>query len=304
MFSGHLTHLRTKIAVALFAAVTVMPLLGPADPAGASCGRPSGCNRYELIHAGATYDWYPAAQRYEFKHRDGRRPPRTWTHGGAASKEWAERFGTLKVEQRRGDVVTDWNQSRRLGRWEVRFRSKTGTPHTPAGTTPYAVKIELVPAGTPTTRCARESILMAGYNPSNTRRTAKVGVTRPGFKAMASVTTAGPLYDVTSWNGAQNRRQGAWRAWAVEVSRNHISWFLDGRVIRRDNRPAALIGKPLHLRLSLLSSPGREMAPGTTQLDWARYWSPKRTTHAKKKVRALRSAPALTTVTRSPAPGC
>lgn len=304
MISGHVKHLRTKLAVALLASVVVVPLLGPAESASASCGRPSGCNRYELIHAGATYDWYPAAKRFEFKHRDGRRPPAAWSHSGSQPKEWAERYGTLKAEQRRGDLVTDWRQSRRYGRWEVRFRSKTGTPHTKPGTTPYAVKIELVPAGTRAGRCARESILMAGYNPATTRRTARVGVTRPGFNAMAAATPVGPLYDVTTWNGAQDPRRGAWRAWAVEVGRDHISWFLDGKVIRRENRPAALIGKPLHLRISLLSTSGKEMAPGTTQLDWARYWSPKRQTHAKKKVRALRNAPGLSTVSKSPAPGC
>jgi hypothetical protein len=304
VISGHFSRLRTKLAVALLAPAIVVPLLGPSGPASASCGRPSGCNRYELIHAGATYDWYPAARRFEFKHSDGRRPPRAWSHAGSRPTEWDERFGTLKVEQRSGDSVTDWRQSHRLGRWEVRFRSKTGTPHTPAGTTPYAVKIELVPAGTPATRCSSESVLMAGYNPATTRRTARIGVTRPGFRSMAAATTNGPLYDVTTWNGAQNTRQGAWRAWAVEVGRNHISWFLDGRVVRRENRPAALIGKPLHLRISLLSTRGREMAPATTQLDWARYWSLKRTTHARQKVRALRSAPGLATVSRSPAPGC
>ena len=46
------------------------------------------------------------------------------------------------------------------------------------------------------------------------------------------------------------------------------------------------------------------MAPTVTQLDWARYWSLKRTTKTKKKVRALRHAPALTPRVRSAAPGC
>jgi hypothetical protein len=145
---------------------------------------------------------------------------------------------------------------------------------------------------------------MAGYDPATAGRTATVGVTRPGFRAAAPARTVGPLFDVRTWNGAQDERVGAWRVWAVEVTRNHISWFLDGRVIRRENRPAALIGKPLHLRLSLLSVPGAQMAPSVTQLDWARYWPMKRTTKAKKKLRALRNAPGLTQVAGSPAPGC
>jgi hypothetical protein len=302
MFSGHLTHLRTKIAVALLASVTVVPLLGPAEDAAASCGRPSGCNRYELIHAGSTYGWYPAAIRDEFFSSAGTRPPSTWTLTRGRADKWHDQYGTFSIEQRSGYSITDWNRARRVGRWEVRFRSKTGTPRVPDGR-PYQVKLELVPSGA-ATRCAPESILMAGYDPATAGRTAHVGVTRSGFRAAAPATPVGPLFDVTTWNGTQDERVGAWRVWAVEVTRNHISWFLDGRVIRRENRAAALIGKRLHLRLSLLDVPGAEMEPTVTQLDWARYWSLKRTTHARKKVRALRRAPGLTTVSRSPAPGC
>lgn len=305
MLPRHLSRLRTRLAAAvtvpLLASALALPLVGPASAG--SCGRASGCNRYELIHAGSTYGWYPAATRNEFITADGLRPPRSWSYVGTPSA-WSDRYGTLQVEQRSGDLFTDWNLSHRTGRWEVRFRSKTGTPRTPSGLTPYRVKIELVPSGTGATRCAPESVLMTGYDPATAGRTARVGVTRPGFRASAPATPVGPLFDVTSWNGTQDEHVGAWRVWAVEVARTHISWFLDGRVIRREARPAALIGKPLHLRLSLLSTLGAEMAPTFTQLDWARYWTLKRTTKAKKKVRALRRAPALTATATSPAPGC
>jgi hypothetical protein len=278
-------------------------LPGPVASAKAgSCGRASGCNSYELIHSGSTYGWYPAGIRHEFKSAAGVTPPRAWTRTGTPDS-WRDKYGTLQVEQSHGDVITDWNQTRSTGRWEVRFRSRTGSQRVPTGT-PYQVKIELVPTGTPATRCAPESVLMAGYNPATAGRTATVGLTRPGFRAAAAATPGGPLFDSRTWNGTQSARVGAWRVWAVEVTRDHISWFLDGRVIRREARPAALIGKPLHLRMSLLSTPGAQMAPTVTQLDWARYWSLKRTTKAKKKLRALRTAPALAQVAQSPAPGC
>jgi hypothetical protein len=292
----------------LLAPIALLVGLAAPLPAGAigkpgSCGRPSGCNRYELIHSGSTYGWYPAGVRNEFFSKDGPRPPRTWSFTGTPTA-WSDKYGTLQVEHQTGDVITDWNQSRLRGRWEVRFRSKTGTGRTPAGLTPHQVKLELVPAGTPATRCAPSSILMAGYDPAASGRTAVLGVTRPGFVAAAPATPVGPLFDVKSWNGTQDERVGAWRVWAVEVGRDHISWFLDGKIVRRENRPEALLGTKLHLRLSLLSTPGATMAPTTTQLDWARYWTLKRTTKGKKKVRALTHAPGLASVTTSPAPGC
>jgi hypothetical protein len=291
-------------ALAAFAALLLpLTLLTPVASAKAgSCGRPSGCNRYELIHSGSTYGWYPAGIRHEFFTSAGTRPPAVWRLTAGRADKWHDQFGTFSIEQRSGYSITDWTQARRTGRWEVRFRSKTGTPKFSDGR-PYQVKLELVPAG-PAIRCAPESILMAGYDPATAGRTAQVGVTRPGFRAAAPATPVGPLFDVTTWNGTQSERVGAWRVWAVEVARDHISWFLDGRVIRRENRPAALIGKRLHLRLSLLDVEGAEMEQTVTQLDWARYWTLKRTTKKPKKLRALRRAPGLTQVENSPAPGC
>lgn len=263
-----------------------------------SCGRASGCNRYELIHAGATYDWYPAAIRHEFKTSAGPRPPKVFSVAGSPST-WRDLHGTLLTEATHGNVVTDWNQARARGRWEVRFRSRSGSWRQPDGR-PYAVKVELVPASAPSA-CAPRSIVMASYNQGGSRRVATVGVRNGAFRAAAPVRAAGPIYDVRKWNNAQSKKRGAWRVWAVEVTRNHISWFLDGRIVKRENRPAALLGQQLHLRISLLGGAG--MAPTATQLDWARYWSLKRTTKAKKKVRQLRRAPALV-AGRNPTPGC
>lgn len=285
-------------------------LLAPSTSAeAASCGRPSGCNRYELIHAGSTYGWYPAAQRQEFEksgtgeRRDGHRPPRAWSLAGQTD-EWNERYGTLQTKQSVGDSFADWNRSHRYGRWEVRFRSKTSRTRSEPGSRDYQVKLELVPSGAPARRCTPQSILMAGYDPATAGRTATVGVSSSRGRLAAGARTVGPLYDVDQWKPQQNVHDAAWRVWAVEVTRTHVSWFLDGKVIRRENRSAAQIRKPLHLRLSLLSVPGGPMARVVTQIDWARYWPLKHQTKSKRKLRQLRNAPGLSTVRRNPAPGC
>jgi hypothetical protein len=294
------SRLRARAGVLSTITALALALALPAPVAEAkkgSCGRASGCNHYELIHAGSTYKWYPAGIRNEFESRSGPTPPKSWSKVGTPNI-WRDQSGTLFTEQSRGDLFTDWSPSKVRGRWEVRFRSKVGVPREDINT-PYRVKLELVPAGTPS-RCASSSIVMASYD-QRSPRTATVGVRRPGFKASAPVRARGPIYDVHQFDPAQNVRQGAWRVWAVEVGRDHISWFLDGKVVRRENRPAALIGKPLHLRISLLTVPGATMTTAVTQVDWARYWPLKHTTHNKKKLRALRTAPGLT---RSTTPSC
>jgi hypothetical protein len=284
---------------------TLLALVGtllspPASALGApgSCGRPQGCNAYELIHAGSTYSWWTSKViRHEFETTGEQlssapnRVPGPFSHVGT-TQTWAKKYGTLQIEQPVGDVYTDWNQSRRYGRWEVRFRSKTGAVNrnVPADLPAYQVKLELVPSGPPT-RCAPASIVMASYAQTPGSR-ASVGLDRPGLHQAATATPAGPLFDAKSWTPTQNARYGAWRVWAVEVTRTSVSWFLDGHIIRRLPIEDAMRGQRLHMRLSLLSTPGAvRMAPLATQADWFRYYPLGRTTTKKRLVRELRRAP-------------
>jgi len=279
---------------------TLLPQSASALGAPGSCGRPSGCNRYELIHAGSTYAWWTGRViRHEFETTgeqlsDAANPvPGPFSHTGTPTM-WAKRYGTLEthIEAPAGDVTTDWNQSRRYGRWEVRFRSKTGDnkPKTPAGLPPYAIKIELVPSGAPA-RCAPESVVLASYAQTPGSR-ATVGLDRPGLHRSAVATPSGPLFDVNDWNPTQDSRYGAWRVWAVEVTKKSVSWFLDGRIIRRLPIKNAMRGQRLHLRISDLGTPGfGQMDPLVTQTDWFRYYPLGRTTTKKRLVRQLRRAP-------------
>lgn len=287
----------------------VLPSAGAAAPG--SCGRPSGCNSYELIHAGSTYAWWTSKViRHEFETTgeqlsgEDNPVPGPFSYTGTPDN-WAKKYGTLQIEQSTGDLVADWNQPRRYGRWEVRFRSKTGTTsrRVPDGLPAYQVKLELVPTGA-AQRCAPASVVMASYD-QNGSGTATVGLHRPGLHRAATVTPAGPLYDVDTWNGTQDVHVGAWRVWAVEVTRTSVSWFLDGRIVNRLPITNAMRGQRLHLRLSLLATPGAaQMDPTVVQADWFRYYPLGRTTKKKRLVRQLKRAPQPARVAGNPSVGC
>lgn len=292
-------------------------------PKAGPCGRVTGCTRFELVHAGSTYGWYPTAQRYEFETRDKVLPPPVWSHTGTPT-EWEDHFGTLMVAADRGDVVTTWQQAHRTGRWETRFRSVTWTPRaktpkpsptatptssTAPGTPPtvapsptveasaqaasaptadYRVQVRLVPAnGAP---C--EWVSMLDYSPSS-QNTATFQIETPSASFTDVLTTPRHVGDVGNWD-KQGDASSSWHEWGVEVAKDHISWFVDGHVAASERRPQALMGVPLKMQFALVSEPGVSMVPATMQIDWARYWTLKHHTRKKALERQLSAAPATT----------
>ncbi|WP_300677291.1 hypothetical protein [Nocardioides sp.] len=291
----------------------------PATAAAGSCGRAAGCTKFELIHAGSTYGWWPEARRYEFKSRDGVVPPAVWQHSGKTAVWGAGSVGTgtllTKLEPDSGDAFTNWREGWVNGRWEVRFRSISqrdpgvnsiklkaadGTVTTvPA--TDYKVRLELVPSGTVDQRCSPTSVLMAGYDPAN-RRTAAIGVTATDGSYAGTVTPWSQVGDLDSkrhWAGPVNSKKSAWHVWAVELKPTVITWFMDGKVVRRAPRPVSTRATAFSFREGLLGStnPAVHTAYTSTQIDWARYWTLKRTTKKKRLLKQLRTAPLLARTT-------
>ena len=58
--------------------------------------------------------------------------------------------------------------------------------------------------------------------------------------------------------------------YAVEVARDHITWFLDGRPIATVKDRAAISDVPLTLRLSLQGDGNKEMNRTRAMFDWMR----------------------------------
>ena len=61
--------------------------------------------------------------------------------------------------------------------------------------------------------------------------------------------------------------------YAIEVTPDHISWFVDTKVIRTERRSAARTGATYNARFRLVGSPGHKMIPGRMQMDWVRYYT-------------------------------
>ena|SRR4051794_3183683 len=263
MLSKHLVITLTALGV-------VLGLFTPTLPSAqaAACGRPSGCTAFELVHAGASYGWYPVKHRYEFK--GGRKAPRSWHKAGRGKLYQQNGMLTLVAPKgRAGDVRTIWTGvGYRQGRWETRMR----TDRESKGNTDYRVVVSLVPESKRQRHCGAQDIDLLDYNPQRSH-TANFNIhTLPNRRFSASETL--------------KRKVGGdeWHEFAVEVTRSHISWFIDAHVVRTEKRPAALSGKKLTMQAALVAEPGHKMNKTRVQLDWARYWTLKKKN--KKSVKA------------------
>ncbi len=162
---------------------------------------------------------------------------------------------TLEGTADSGEVTaTVATHARRYGRWEARVRSDVRA----SGGTPYQVVWELVPA--------------------------RGGVCGDGI-TLASYSVGDPAarMDIRSRQGAVfatelplDLQQYAWHTYAIEVTRDHISWFVDTEVVMTERRPEALDGRRLRIRFRLVPTEGAPMDFTRMQMDWVRYYTMER----------------------------
>lgn len=205
------------------------------------------------IHAGNTFGWWKGGhvQRWEY---ETPRLPRYWKKEGRGIVR--NQYGMLTLySKHRGSVsATLDRRGHRYGRWEIRLRhAQFGRGHTR-----YAVITELVPAGDRDQRCGAKNIALNYYRPFD----------------KAARTYVNTLPDL-KFRGLKGLRldNNRWHTFAVEVTRTHVSWFVDAHVIRTERRAAALSGVPMTVRFTLKGEPGHRMNRTRMQMDWLRYWS-------------------------------
>ncbi len=158
---------------------------------------------------------------------------------------------TLNTTATSGTVTAGWTAgARQYGRWEARVRTRQyGTSDTP-----YRAVWELVP--TTGDQCARSIVLSdstIGRNPA----TLHLRNTDVDF-------TATKVLDL---------RQDVFHTYAVEVTPDHISWFIDTRVVMTEPRSAARTGASYAVRFRMVAPPGARMNRGRMQMDWVRYYT-------------------------------
>jgi len=138
------------------------------------------------------------------------------------------------------------------GRWEFRRRidvfEKKGKN--------YRVKIALVPAEPQDARCGSINVASVGFN----SRKAGLGL---------SSARAGK-----AWSGTRRipRLGNGPHSFAVEVTRSHVTWFLDGRSLATVSGRKAAPGVPLTPKLSLVADGRKEMRRTRVLYDWQRGW--------------------------------
>jgi hypothetical protein len=220
-------------------------------------------------NAGATNRWFPSLFDFDWafgesltsKPRRGTRKRGTWLDyidgGGRVNKH----NGGLMLDSKRdnscgpGDFGTTratlQGNAMTYGRWEVRVRLKSDE----VSAKDYRTAVELVPERRADDDCGAHDVTIAEMTP-NSRKL------RFGVHAKSR-----------AWSGSKagvldNNRANVV---AVEVARDHITWFLNGKPIGTVASRKAVSGLPMTLRLSMVGG-GDSVEMNHTSLisDWQR----------------------------------
>jgi len=172
--------------------------------------------------------------------------------------------GGLSLDSQRGidgqgdhgsTAVTLRGNPMTYGRWEAKLRLKSPENNTQD----YRVRIELVPNRPADYHCGAQNITVADLAPHSPTMTVGAKALK-GDREWTTRTRVGSLFTRSA-------------SFAVEVAKNHISWFLDSRVIGTVRNQAAVSGVPMTLRLSLVGQGQEEMNRTQAISDWQRGFS-------------------------------
>ncbi|WP_084653570.1 family 16 glycosylhydrolase [Nocardioides insulae] len=194
------------------------------------------------------YNWSPVRYVDHFRGGLSRQWKRTG-HGKAYTKN-----GMLTLENaNRGTMAVTLRADRaKVGRWSVRLRARAYE----RGQAPARAVVEVVPAKTSARHCGARDIALANYVP---KRKSVRFYARHGKSQWAAKKRVG-------------LRNDQWHTYAVQVTRKHITWFVDSDPIRRTTR-AAYSDTPLTMRVALEGSKRRATNHSRLQIDTARTFS-------------------------------
>lgn len=143
--------------------------------------------------------------------------------------------------------------ARKYGRWETRLRINRWE----TGARDYRARIELVPERAKDYRCGAQNITVADI---------KVGSAKVGLGVRAR--------NGKEWRRTQKFSIGVYPAtFAVQVTKKHITWFINATPVGTVRRKAAVSDVPMTLRLSLVGDGQAEMNHTQLFADWVRGWS-------------------------------
>lgn len=245
-----------RARAAALAATVLATMLSPvltstsasADHAGAEPGP---------VHAGNTYGWWNKGivWREEFETPYSGPTGPQWQASGQGQVVHQNGMLTLNTTGQGSLSATLGFEGAEVGRWETRLRSRQYG----RGGARFRVVTELVPAGDRDQHCGAQSIALESY---------RIGTSKANLYARSLPNVA--------WKGAHagmDLGRDRWHTYAVEVTRDRISWFVDAHVVQTERRPEIWSGVPLVPRFTMEAKDGRAMNVSRMQMDWIRHWS-------------------------------
>ncbi len=218
-------------------------------------------------NAGKVFRWGREKWRDEFE--TGAFPSH-WTATNRKRIGMQSGMLTLKVGAKTNKLVS-WPQGKaaRYGRWETRMRAvelgKTGQQ--------FQFNWELGPANG--SMCEGNKIVMAAYT--------------PGDRLVRGTVRTKPN-NAFNFTKPLDLRSRAWHTYAIEVTRDHISWFVDTKVIRTERRSKALAGVKYRPQFVITGVKGKKMRQSWLQMDWVRHYTLERANAKSIKAPAMKQS--------------
>jgi hypothetical protein len=255
MFARTATLPRRALAAGSAALMTLTLAAGAAQagqaetPAGLAARQAPG-----PIHAGNTFGWYGHGGLVYDETFVGPLNHKRWHVEGPGAVRTQHGMLTLNTANKGTVSARMTIPGRAYGRWETRLRQRQYGHRF----TPYRVITELVPVTRAGEGCGEQNIALNRF---------KMGGHEVNFYIRSRPDN---LYQASHKRGLG---QDQWHTYAVEVTRKHISWFVDSHVIRTETRPEALTGRKFQVRFTMQAVKGKRMNKARMQMDWLRYWN-------------------------------
>lgn len=260
----------------------------PAAPSSAAPAAPLVEPRSEVTGTAAQkYQWYPVLFGFDWEEgQDLDSPPKN----GAPKGRWIQytdgagragkHNGQLRLDSGRrltrfseGDFGTTRatlaGNADAYGRWETRLRIKTFE----TGSKDYDIVLELVPEKASDYQCGRQNITIARYDGNAAQMSFGVNAgTSRWTKTVKAPSLANSI-----------------PAFAVEVAKDHIAWFVNGQAVGVVRSKAAVSDVPMTMRFSLVGDQS-EHKNTAAYSDWQRHFGIGEGTQVKKGPALKKSA--------------
>lgn len=216
------------------------------------------------------YRWFPSLFDFAWEYGQSLSSPPArgtrirggWVDSSTGSGRVSKYNGGLALDSKRyaGAGPGDFGTTRATlhgnamthGRWETSVRIRNAYER---GGRAYQVLVELIPAHASDYDCGRHNVTVASITPYSPK--VAFGVRSPRYSWDGS-TSAPYIPLVRAYNVA------------VELAKDHLTWFLNGSPVGSVTDKAALPGVPMTMRLSLVGQGDAEMDQTNVISDWQR----------------------------------